>query len=333
MSSFESLKVSTKTIIAFTNLQFRIPVIFDHLSPTEYFREVQTFYPHKPPPPDPFSSFSLPTGFPKDRYYAHKFEHFFRILQSDSSCIRLLVLYYQDKKKVSSNYEWSSQKKSFRNALNVIYQLPCQRNINFKLSKNGKFQITGCKDEVHAMICIHHFLNLLYRHCPHSVFLSKDSPHEEGEEGKPSPNITILFHTVMTNLDFSLGYHINRQALDELVNQHPVFRSLLETSFGYTGVNVKFPLDPQWYKTVHFPTLEWNAHNPSKVTFGQSVLSDYGTGMERFLQKPKYNTFLVFHSGNIIMSGMIESSMKNDFYRFLDFLRQHRREIEEHIML
>ena len=156
------------------------------------------------------------------------------------------------------------------------------------------------------------------------------------DDEKPSSTnkISVLFHTVMTNLDFSLGYNINRQVLDQLINEHPTFRSLLETSFGYTGVNIKFPLDTEWYKKITFPKLQWDATNPSKVEFMQSTLSvNDSTEMQRFLQKPKYNTFLVFHSGNIIMSGMIESSMRDDFNKFVQFLKQHRHQIQESITL
>jgi hypothetical protein len=48
-------------------------------------------------------------------------------------------------------------------------------------------------------------------------------------------------------------------------------------------------------------------------------------------QKKKYNTFLVFHSGNIIMSGMMRETMKRDFDIFIKLLMEWKPYIEEKI--
>ena len=47
--------------------------------------------------------------------------------------------------------------------------------------------------------------------------------------------------------------------------------------------------------------------------------------------KTKYNTFLVFHSGKVIMSGMEASYMKNVYYNFLDIIRDCYDIIEERL--
>ena len=49
----------------------------------------------------------------------------------------------------------------------------------------------------------------------------------------------------MTNIDFNVGFIINRENLDKHMNELENFNSLLETSFAYTGVNIKFPLKEQ----------------------------------------------------------------------------------------
>jgi flavorubredoxin len=48
--------------------------------------------------------------------------------------------------------------------------------------------------------------------------------------------------------------------------------------------------------------------------------------------KKKYNTFLVFHSGNIIMSGMTEKTMQNDYEMFSNLLKKWKNTIEEKIL-
>ena len=47
----------------------------------------------------------------------------------------------------------------------------------------------------------------------------------------------------MTNIDFNVGFNINREELDIYINSSTLFNSLLETSFGYTGVNIKILVD------------------------------------------------------------------------------------------
>ena len=41
---------------------------------------------------------------------------------------------------------------------------------------------------------------------------------------------------------------------------------------------------------------------------------------EEKLNHTRYNTFLVFHSGKIIQSGMSSDFMKEDFYEFCDLI-------------
>ena len=45
--------------------------------------------------------------------------------------------------------------------------------------------------------------------------------------------------------------------------------------------------------------------------------------------KQRYNTFLVFHSGNVIMSGMVQKYMRPVFNDFINIIKNARNEIEE----
>jgi hypothetical protein len=56
-------------------------------------------------------------------------------------------------------------------------------------------------------------------------------------------NLTIDdYNELMTNIDFNVGFTINRENLDKYINSNTDYNSLLETSFGYTGVNIKIPM-------------------------------------------------------------------------------------------
>jgi hypothetical protein len=50
------------------------------------------------------------------------------------------------------------------------------------------------------------------------------------------------------------------------------------------------------------------------------------------LDSSRYNTFLVFHSGKVIMSGLTAKFMKNIYYYFLDIMRECYNIIEERLV-
>lgn len=236
------------------------------------------------------------------------------------SKINILTLYLGNERRGVVIDEKKKKKKSFRNALNVVVMVDHHKKINFKLSKNGKFQLTGCKSETQAVEVVTFFIEELFKHCNEYVSLIA---------GK---YIKIYFQTVMTNIDFSIGFYINRQKLDEMMNQDTQFHSLLETSCGYTGVNIKLPLSYKWWNLKvplltceNFQTgvFKWNKH--------EVVLDEIGDLSLDKKNKKKYNTFLVFHSGNIIMSGMTQETMKKDFETFIQLLNTWKKDIEEKI--
>lgn len=204
----------------------------------------------------------------------------------------------------------TGHQKSFRNALNVVMVLDDTKRINFKVSKNGKFQITGCKDLEHAKICVFAFLERV------------DGGAILTHHGD---TLSISFEIVMTNVDCGIGYCINRQSLDKIINTTTPYHSLLETSFGYTGVNIKFPVSADWFH-LDVPTMEWQRNKPETLVFKQTPLSQVAPTKKL---KTKYNTFLVFHSGQFIMSGMKEDTMKEDYYRFVGILNDYENNIKE----
>jgi uncharacterized UPF0160 family protein len=136
----------------------------------------------------------------------------------------------------------------------------------------------------------------------------------------------------MTNIDFSIGYFINRQKLDDMMNKDTYYHSLLETSCGYTGVNIKFPLDIKWWD-YEVPFISCDITNLNNLIWelDKKVLSSVTEITQEKKNKKKYNTFLVFHSGNIIMSGIMKETMKRDFEVFQSLLMKWRPMIEEKI--
>ena len=247
-------------------------------------------------------------------------------VNTNDNNVSIQTIYYKNEMKGDENCTtkaFRKVKKSFRNAINVVMKIEDNppKNINFKLSKNGKFQITGCKKEEHAVSAIRAFISYLFIYCRENIGIVRIS-------GKPESFIRVFFQTVMTNVDFNVNYKIDRQKLDELLHTETLYHSLLETSFGYTGVNIKIPIGNEW-ASYPVPVIEgtdgmfWEIKN--------IPLNEVSHLTNAVMAKKRFNTFLVFHSGNIIMSGMRQETMEEHYLAFINILHQWKYKIQETI--
>ena len=287
--NFTNIDVSTKTIIGISNVELDIEKIFDKL-PVAHYVMIPRRRGRKKKEQEQDPNIALPIGS--------------IITVKLSGKVKGVDL--KQKKKTDS------RRKYFRNSLTIVMKI-AQPNgglpsklINFKLSKNGKFQITGSKYDEHAKDCIKYFWELV-------------RPHSELYKMTGSM-FTINFLTVMTNIDFNLGFIVNRENLDKYMNQQTKHNSLLETSFGYTGVNIKFPAK-QYPDNAVIPQLiykgEWE---DSTITYGNYFKTLPQKEQTKIIEKDRYTTFLVFHSGNVIMSGLSKQYMENTFNEFLEII-------------
>ena len=124
---FEDIKISTKTIIATTNLTIYINKIFDFLPITNY------------------------TIVPKKRGRRRK--DFVDNPNKNLDDGSIITVKYQDQIRGVDLKKKKKKSKYFRNALTVVMIID-GKLLNFKISQNGKFQITGCKNNTHAEKCI-----------------------------------------------------------------------------------------------------------------------------------------------------------------------------------
>lgn len=309
---FDDIKVSTKTFIVMTNLILNIDKLFNFL---------------------PISDYIL---IPKRRGRKKKNEPVNP--NKDISSGSIITLEYQNnirgvdlkkkKKKVKKRGNY------FRNSVTIVMAMEGKK-INFKVSRNGKFQMTGCKEDEHAELCLKWFW--MYIKDSEGIYQIKEGG-KEGEECKeenlkPRGNFKIIFIPAMRNIDFNLNFVIDREKLDEYFNTCTDYHSLLETSFGYTGVNIKIPvkksINELMLKELIYIDNNWS--KPNFVHYSQylEMLSD--KDMTKKLNKLRYNTFLVFHSGKTIMSGMEATFMKDVYYEFLNIIKDCYDIIEERL--
>jgi len=294
---FDDIKVSTKTYTATTNLTIDIKALFQSLPVTQYVviakrRGRKKKVEH----PDPNE------GIPVGSIITIKCE-------GESRGVDLKP------KKVKPGVT----KKWFRNSITIVIIL--DKPVNFKICRNGTFQMTGCKTHSHAEECIKYIWEYI-----------KDLPDlytmDQGTD-----NLEALFIPSMRNIDFSLGFLVDREKLDRYMSTQKKFHCLLETSFGYTGVNIKIPLDndisTMEVKKMSYLKGEW-----------QEVMSTYQEYLDKLspkdrqtkLNNPRYNTFLVFHSGKVIMSGLTSRFMRDVYSYFLSIMRECYDSIEERLI-
>ncbi len=221
--------------------------------------------------------------------------------------------------KIKKRKQWDEETKSthFRNAIALVMYL--DKLINIKIPKKGKIQITGCGKESHVYECLKQLWNYL---SPTDIYsLDKDSGYNY---------LHFIIRTVMTNKDFNLGFKIDRENLDKYINTHTRFHSLLETSVGYTGVNIKAPYEHSntAINTLSFRNGNWEENT---ITYFKYLEVLDAKDRKKELNKKKKNTFLTFYSGSCIMSGMNTQYMHDTFYEFINIIKNARSVIEEDV--
>lgn len=313
-NSIDDIDISTQTIIAKTNWKINIQELFMSLPVTDY------------------------KVIPKKRGRRPKDEKKVEPqILNDGEIITLKLgpklrgVDLKEKKKKKEDEEKEKDKKEkkkenednyFRNSITVV--MFCEgKLINFKISKNGKFQFTGCKNDSHSHKCLDYIRQYIAQ-----------LPNDRKILSLPiNSNLEVFYITVMSNINFSLGFCINKENLDDYVNNNTDYNSLLETTFGYTGVNIKMNLPKMIIDNI--PLIK-TSYKDGEWTRNIIKYSDYiGTSDEKEKTKEKnktrYNTFLVFQSGNVILSAPHKECMRETYYEFIKLINRCKNYIEEKI--
>ena len=206
---FDSIEISTKTVIIQTNCLFQLKFLFENL---------------------PVSKYIL---IPKKR--GRKKEIAIEDPNKNLDEGSIITLKYSNSIK-GVNLKKSKKdenKKYFRNALSVVMKIN-NKFINFKLPSKGKIQMTGVKTNEQVLKCMKYLFKYMNK------FDTNDCYKITNPDDK---NIEIITKVVMTNIDFKLGFLINRQNLHNLFNSLDNTISIFEPSYGYTGVNIKCPTE------------------------------------------------------------------------------------------
>lgn len=291
--NFEDNKVSVKTIVLITNLVFDLQKLFDVLPTTNY------------------------VVVPKRRGRKRKDDR--TNSNKDVPMGSIITVIYKGKvkgvelerKKMRAE---KNNNKYFRNSITIVMIIDVEKILNFKVSRNGKFQITGCRTNQHAEDCFMFFQKHIQQH--RNTICTLDGKFLE-----------VMYIPAMRNIDFNLNFLIDREKLSMYINMNTEYHAILEPSIGYTGVNIKLPLE---VNVFDLPIKKYvcDMENGKSEMFTISYLEYVNTLNEKErkkkIEKERHNTFLVFHSGKCIMSGMSSFCMKNSYTSFMNVIDKCR---------
>ena len=293
---FDNIKVSTKTFTVSTNINIEIDKLF-HILPITPYNVV-----------------------PKKRGRKKKNEQ--TNLNKDIPEGSIVTIKHEDNIRgveIKPKKSKEKQKKWFRNSITIVIML--DKPINFKVCRNGTFQMTGCKTHNHAELCVKYLWDYLKNTSVWSFIRSDE-------------NFSALFIPSMRNIDFSLGFLVDREKLNDYICFEEEFHCLLETSFGYTGVNIKIPLSKDIRKMkIQKLIYENNSWRKEETTYNEYINLLPLKEQESKLKNERFNTFLIFHSGKVIMSGLTSDFMRDDYYYFINIIRNAYDHIEERLDL
>jgi hypothetical protein len=223
-------------------------------------------------------------------------------------------------KKTSKN-----ENNSFRNTLTIVMFVN-DKICNFKifssqLNMPNKTQHPGCKDTFTAQKTLSFIWEYIKPHLNDYYHFTDDNNH-----------LTVILYKVMTNINFNIGFPINRQNLYNEIEKNSMYKSMLEIDFGHTGVLIKHPINEK-IVINNIPVLHLSLLN----TDCEIEYIDYQTYINTLAEEQKIKennkkrvvTFIVFHSGKVILSGFDVGYMETPFNLFMEFILKNKNLVQE----
>jgi len=345
---FDDIPISTSTIIGTCNCQLHIQNLFEQLKVITYKFRIRKRGRKRKDYIDITNHITLQDG---DIIFA-KYRN---IMKGNSpnypTSYSPIKTNHIENSTLSSSIENKINKNDtfFRNTLTIIMFYK-SKFINFKIFSNKqsngtKTQHPGIKSIEYIIEYMNLFFNRIFKYC-----LISDICYPSNKINKIWTNnnnctktISIIFETVMTNINFNLGFNVNRQKLDSFVNNkmNNKYNSMLESNFGHSAVNITFPIEyPFILEDLPLVTFDYSLSSSSSYTINYIPYNDFKSSLidEKYLTKKnpiKYrkHTFLIFHSGNVIFSSYTKTLMEAPFHQMYDFLITNRESFEEKISI
>ena len=321
---FDELNVSTKTVMIYSSLIINGPKLFAAL-PIYEIKDVPLTRKKKRPN---LKKIHAPDGsIISIRRKIDNGEILYRGIVTKPEKVR--ISYLRRRKKDSSISADESEElfkmentKKFSTVIDFLNQTTVVICLNGKCLNvmifNSELKIVGCKSEEDGI----KVLKMLWIHM-------KDSNITTFKEGQTSP--CFLINVVMTNVDFKLGFYVNRMALNTLLNDpkyaHKIRKSTYETT-AQTNVKVKMFTSPP--DDFHYNTFEWDDKNKTWIK-GRSKTNIYQS-IKKKKRKEDNTTLLVFRTSTTILISKYPVRMAEDYKFFWGIVMENRHLIEEKII-
>lgn len=303
-SSFSDIPVTTKTIIAITGWNLNIQELFANL-PIVPYQIVHKKRGRKGKEPEIDPNANIAQGSIITLKHQHN--------------IRGVEIKHVKKVKVKN-----TTRNYFRNALTIVMVL--DKNINFKLSSNGKFQMTGCKTDKQAETCVKKIWEYICE------FSTKGIKVCENFEELRKKGFEVIFFNGLRNIIFYLGFNVNRIELNNYINKNTRHKSFFEEDTGYPGVNIKFNIVEEDVKlnTMIYKNKKWRKGKKMYSEFYDSLSEEDKKKEEEKKAKKdgECNHFFVFEKGKVILSGKYLETMKTSYDKFKVIIEKARDKIE-----
>jgi hypothetical protein len=315
--NYEDIESSTITVISVSNLTINLNNLYKYLPITDY-----VIIPKKRGRKKKIQYVNPNIDIPVGSIIFIKYKNFNRG-----------VILKKSKNKDKSNY--------FLNSVTIGIVLENEKIINIKITSNGKFQITGCKDNKHIIKSI----TYLFHHIVYTQQYFNETIYTlNNNETEPK----FIFNTVMRNKDFKIYFDINIQKLDELISLQDDFISLYENNSKSSCINIKYPLNAKYTDTLDCITIDTHKllnsipfkiknnklfinYKPQLTKIDYNEYLKYET-VNKYKQskkvKEKFHTFLVFQSGAVLQSGC-GPEMNEVYNKFINMIVDNRNQIEE----
>ncbi|ALX27525.1 hypothetical protein GMAR_ORF151 [Golden Marseillevirus] len=287
---FSDCQVSTKTVMAYANVTFNLRNIFMGLPVAEI--------------PDTDYKVKKKSGVPN-----------IKTVKADEGSI-VSLRHGNEFRGIVTNPEAlknKTTKKYFLNQVTCILSVE-GKNLHIMIFR-GNFKIPGCRTEEQVKKTV----DVLWR------YIASIENSYELKEGETKPR--FFLETVMTNVDFTFGFTIDRQVLNTVMNSEKYEDRVRISRFEPTtntqvNVRIRSSLPEDFaYDVMCFR----KGANGWKYRIEHETDNKY---IKR--RKPKkHTTFMVFSSSKTIVSGKHPRSMEAAFRTFYDIVMENRHLIED----
>lgn len=172
----------------------------------------------------------------------------------------------------------SKLSKNFLKCLTMTILLHDGKKLSVKLFCNGSIQITGCKIATHAIKCAEILL----------------------ESVSQSPVESFFLLSVMLNVNFSVGFNINREKLGQYIYSECDL-NIPPLTMGYMGLKLKFPVAN--HSEIKFDKYQW-AEGIGSEKVDTTTFADYFAGNKKKLAKKYFISVEIFQNGKVLISGV-----------------------------